>query len=307
MRVVGIHEAIESFREAALLPHRWTEALDVVARVFNSDGATSILRPTARRSVAVSKISRPLSKNTSTRSSIILASAGWTHCCMKPSCRIMPTFSLRVPLLILTIRNTSCHAGWRGTLAAALHGDLMISLKRNPRRGPYEGAELETLNRALPWLRAASSTACATWRAGFRGELMALRISGSGPVLHCSMHAVAFWRPTPLLAFGDGLDVKDGTLQASPPSAREASPPLPAGIARGQGGSQHAGTHDAGLAATLRRAPVVAARHHLRPGHAQPAQSCRHAAAHHRHRPIHPSRYAGLDEPVCTHTDRVAS
>ncbi len=144
MRVVGIHEAIESFREAALLPHRWTEALDVVTRVFNSDGATLILRPTARRSVAVSTVCLPFVEeylNTvidnprERRVDPLLHEA------------FMPDYAYFSPREIAAdpyYQEYLVPRGLAWNAAAALHGDLMISLKRNPRRGPYEGAELET-------------------------------------------------------------------------------------------------------------------------------------------------------------------
>jgi len=43
-----IETAIESFRDAAILPDRWTQALDQIARACHSEGATVVLVPTTR-------------------------------------------------------------------------------------------------------------------------------------------------------------------------------------------------------------------------------------------------------------------
>jgi DNA-binding CsgD family transcriptional regulator len=99
--------------------------------------------------------------------------------------------------------------GWHA--AAALSGDLVISLKRTVERGHYAGEDLLLLNTALPWLRAASRIASMTWRSGLTAQLRAFERLRHGAILLDAKARVLVTNAC--VEFGDGLDVAGGSLQ----------------------------------------------------------------------------------------------
>jgi DNA-binding CsgD family transcriptional regulator len=209
-----IETAIESFRDAAILPDRWTQALDQIARACHSEGATVVLVPTTRAAdTAVSSELRPHVRDHLFGPIRDRLRDERVH----PDLRypFMPDFAYasqqeiaRDPYYqeFLAPRGL----GWNCT--AALTRDMMICVKRGSSRGPYEGADLQALNAALPWLRAMSRTARMTWHSGFSGQLSAFERAGRGALLldrrGCLLQA------NRCAKFGDGLDVVNGMLYA---------------------------------------------------------------------------------------------
>jgi DNA-binding CsgD family transcriptional regulator len=106
--------------------------------------------------------------------------------------------------------------GWNA--AAALGGDLLISLKRAKKRGAYEADDLGELNTVLPWLRSAARAASASWRVHFSGQLRAFEQLGRGAILIDARARVL--DNNSCVQFGDGLDVSGGCLLASRPTDR---------------------------------------------------------------------------------------
>jgi DNA-binding CsgD family transcriptional regulator len=210
--VASVESAIESLSDAAMLPARWPEALDRFGQALNSDGATLVLKSTTISSIAVSTSIQPF---------VPLYMSGPIRDPREhrvhPSVRegFMPDhayFSAREiardPYYQEFLKPNGF--GWNAT--AALQGGLIISVKRAFKRGPYDGAELQSLNAVLPWLRLISRTACMTWQSNFTGQLDAFERLRRGAILLDAKARVL--RLNACVRFGDGLDVVAGLLQA---------------------------------------------------------------------------------------------
>jgi|HubBroStandDraft_5_1064220.scaffolds.fasta_scaffold34985_3 DNA-binding CsgD family transcriptional regulator len=209
--MVTVESAIESFRDAAVMPSSWPRALDIFSQALRSDGTTLVLKSTTISSIAVSTSIQPfipLYMNGPIRDP--------REARVNPSLRegFMPDYAY------FTAREISRDPyyqefmgpngfGWNAI--AALHGDLMISVKRGFKRGPYDGADLRTLNAVLPWLRSASRAACKTWQSNFTGQLSAFARLRRGAILIDAKGRVL--QMNACVRFGDGLDVSGGFLQ----------------------------------------------------------------------------------------------
>jgi DNA-binding CsgD family transcriptional regulator len=209
--MVSVETAIESFRDAAVMPSSWPRALDMFAQALRSDGATLVLKSTTISSIAVSTSIQPF---------IPFYMDGPIRdpreVRVNPSLRegFMPDYAY------FTAREISRDPyyqefmkpngfGWNAI--AALHGDLMVSAKRGFNRGPYDGADLCALNAVLPWLRSASRAACKTWQSNFTGQLSAFARLRRGAILIDAKGRVL--QENACVCFGDGLDVSGGILQ----------------------------------------------------------------------------------------------
>jgi DNA-binding CsgD family transcriptional regulator len=204
------------------LPERWPSALDAVARALRADGATLVLKPTRRNSVAFSKGLEPFVPDYLLR----YLNAGVREsreARVDPSLRegFLTDYDCFTPQEIagdpyyqefLAPRGLGWHA------AAALSADLVLSLKRTVRRGHYDGNDLSLLNTALPSLRAASRVASITWRSGLTAELRVFERLRHGAILLDAKARVLL--ANACVEFGDGLDVSGGILQATRPSDR---------------------------------------------------------------------------------------
>ncbi len=107
--------------------------------------------------------------------------------------------------------------------AAALSGfddTLVVSLKRSARQGPFEGSDLQVLNRLLPHWRRAARHAALVEHARFRGELDAFARVGLGAALVGD--GARLLATNACLVFGDGLLAIGGTLQAQRDAERRA-------------------------------------------------------------------------------------
>lgn len=209
-----IETAIESFHEAAVLPDRWPQALDRIARACHSEGATVVLVPTKRAAdTAVSSELRPHVRDHlfGPIRDQLREERVHPNLCYP----FMPDFAYasrheiaRDPYYqeFLAPRGL----GWNCT--AALTGDMMICVKRGFSRGPYDGTDLQALNAALPGLRAMSRTARMTWRSGFAGEIRAFERCGRGALLLDRRGRVL--QANRCAKFGDGLDVVKDMLHA---------------------------------------------------------------------------------------------
>ena len=207
-----IEAAIEGFREAALFPDRWTQALDTFSAAFDSEGTALVLKSTTLRSLAVSSSIRPF---------VSLYLSGTIHDPreqrVKPTARqdFLPDqayFSKQEIATSAYYQELLAPRGFGWNAVAALHGGLVISIKRGFKRPPYDGANLSALNAALPWLRCVSRAASITWRSHFSGQLSAFECLERGALLIDTRARVLC--ANRCVRFGDGLDVVAGHLQA---------------------------------------------------------------------------------------------
>lgn len=211
--VSALHSAIDSFREAALLPQLWPKALEVVAESFNSNGATLVLAPTRAALVAFSEgieavmrqqyFSLPFPDPRENRVSPHM-SEGFKGDHAYFSSREIAREPFYQDFLI--------PRGFGWNAAAALGGGLLLSLKRDLKRGPYEEGELAALNKALPGLRAASRVAGMAWRSTLSSQLSLLERIDRGAILIDAQGRVM--QVNHCVMFGDGLDVLRGALHA---------------------------------------------------------------------------------------------
>jgi DNA-binding CsgD family transcriptional regulator len=219
--VTSVESALESFSEAAIFPARWPQALDAVGQAFRSNGATLVLKspPTTMSSIAVSSSIEPF---------IPLYMSGRFRDSreqrVNSSLRegFMPDhayFSAREIARDPYYQEFMGPSGFGWNATATLHGDLMLSVKRAFKRGPYDGAELQALNAALPWLRSISRTACIAWRSNFAGQLSAFERLHRGAILIDAKTRVL--QVNACVRFGDGLDVAGGFLRVPRAAERE--------------------------------------------------------------------------------------
>ena len=218
--MASVEFAIESFRDAAIFPTRWPDALDNFGRAFHSDGTTLVLKSATKSSVAVSTSIEPL---VSSYMSGLIPDTREQR--VFPSLReaFMPDhayFSAGEIARDPYYQEFLGPNGFGWNAVAALHGDLMISVKRAFSRGPYDGAELQEMNAVLPWLRSISRAACITWDANFLGQLSAFERLRRGAVLLDAKGSVL--QVNSCVHFGDGLDVRGGHLQVPCAANRDA-------------------------------------------------------------------------------------
>jgi DNA-binding CsgD family transcriptional regulator len=211
--VSALQAAVEGFREAAILPQRWPEVLEVVAESFNSNGATLVLTPTYAPLITFSAgieavmrqqyFSLPFPDPRENRVSPNM-NEGFKGDHAYFSSREIAREPFYQDFLI--------PRGFGWNAAAALGGGLLLSVKRDLKRGPYEEAELASLNQALPGLRAASRVASMTWRSTLSSQLSLLERIDRGAILIDAQGRVI--QVNDCVTFGDGLDVVAGALQA---------------------------------------------------------------------------------------------
>jgi DNA-binding CsgD family transcriptional regulator len=217
--VASVESAMESFRDAAVFPARWPWALDALGQALHSDGATLVLKSTTMSSIAVSASILPF---------LPLYMSGQfrdpREQRVNPRLReaFMPDHSYfsaqeiaRDPYYQELLG--PCGFGWSAT--AALHGDLMVSVKRAFKRGPYDGVDLQALNATLPWLRSISRMACMSWQSNFTGQLSAFERLRRGAILLDAKARVL--QVNACVHFGDGLDVVGGYLRVSHAADRD--------------------------------------------------------------------------------------
>jgi DNA-binding CsgD family transcriptional regulator len=211
--VNALQAAVDGFREAAILPQLWPEALEVVAESFNSSGATLVLTPTRAPLIAFSAgiatvmreqyFSLPFPDPRENRVSPKMGEGFKGDHAYFSSQEIA-----REPFY----QDFLVPRGFGWNAAAALGDGLLLSLKRDLKRGPYEEAELATLNQALPGLRAASRVASMTWRSTLSSQLSLLEQINRGAILIDVQGRVM--QVNDCVEFGDGLDVRGGVLYA---------------------------------------------------------------------------------------------
>jgi DNA-binding CsgD family transcriptional regulator len=215
-----VQTAVEQFREAAMLPRLWPQALESLACVFNSDAATLILTPTTQSTLIGSASLAPTMRDYF-RSPIpdpreTRVTPGLREQFMPDSAYFSRYEISRDPYYqeFLAPRGLA----WNAT--AALGPDLLISVKRGKQRGPYEGADLTALNYSLSRLRAASRMASMNWQSEFSGRLSAFERLGRGALLIDARGRVLEFNAC--VRFGDGLDVVGGYLTTARSADRSA-------------------------------------------------------------------------------------
>lgn len=214
----GIEEAVNSFYEAALSPERWPAALDSLAAAFDSGGVTLVRRSTKLGSIAVSGTIAPIIPDyfaSPIEDPRELLRPSTQEGFLPDQAHFSPREISRNPYYQEFLRPRGF--GWNAV--AALGDDLHISIKRGFSQPAYDGMELQELNRALPWLRAASRAALSTWQAGFAGQLSATEKLGRAALLINRDARVL--SVNGCMTFGDGLDVSRGVLQATYPAVRQ--------------------------------------------------------------------------------------
>jgi DNA-binding CsgD family transcriptional regulator len=205
-----VQTAVVKFREAAMQPQLWPQALESLAHALGSDAATVVVPPTTASTVVGSTNFVPIIRDYF-RSPI----PDPREARVTPGMReqFMPDFAY------FSRREISRDAyyqeflaprglGWNAT--AALGNTLLIGLKRGKDRGPYEGADLAAANCALKALRAASRMATLSWRSQFSGRLSAFERLGRGALLIDAKGRLL--ESNASVRYGDGLDVAGGYL-----------------------------------------------------------------------------------------------
>jgi DNA-binding CsgD family transcriptional regulator len=223
-----IQTALDSFREAAILPDRWPHALDLLARACDSDGATLVLETTALDSVAASTSVQPF---VAEYLASPVSDPREQRCRPRTHEGFMPDqayFSATEIASDPYYQEFLSPRGFGWNAVAALHGDLMVSVKRGFGRAAYDGADLQALNEMLPWLRSVSRAASMTWHSGFVGQLNAFERMGRGAILvdRCGRVLDA----NACVTFGDGLDVRSGVLRLSHSGGRTSLQGFLAGV-----------------------------------------------------------------------------
>jgi DNA-binding CsgD family transcriptional regulator len=218
--VSALQVAVEGFREAAILPRLWPEALEVVAESLNSSAATLVLTPTRAPLITFSAgveafmrqqyFSLPFPDPRENRVSPAMGEGFKGDHAFFSSHEIAREPFYQDFLI-------PCGFGWNA--AAALGGGLLLSLKRAFERGPYEEAELALLNQALPGFRAASRVASMTWSSTLSGQMSLLERIDRGAILIDVRGRVM--QVNDCVQFGDGLDVVGGALHVPKPSDRQ--------------------------------------------------------------------------------------
>jgi DNA-binding CsgD family transcriptional regulator len=216
--VISVQAAVESFREAALFPERWPQALDAISTSLRSDGASLLLVPTRAHLVTSSSALKPFVQQhfklpyPDPREQRVTPRLDQGF--MADHAYFSPAEIARDPYYqeFLVPRGF----GWNA--AAVLGGELLMSLKRGKSRGPYEADDISELNAALPGIRAAARAAALAWRSHFSGQLRAFERLGRGAILIDARARVL--EMNSCVQFGDGLDVCAGCLHASRPADR---------------------------------------------------------------------------------------
>jgi DNA-binding CsgD family transcriptional regulator len=213
-----IRAAVDHFRDAAIFPERWPQALDLMADQLDSDGATLVQAPTRAHRVACSTSLKPFIRQ---HFSLPFPDPREQRVCPNMGEGFMPDhayFSSHEIAREPYYQEFLVPHGFGWNAAAALGDGLLISLKRGAKRGPYDASELASLNTALPWLRSASRIASVTWRNNMSSQLRLLERIDRGAIViddHARVLDV-----NACVEFGDGLDVSAGVLNAPRPSDR---------------------------------------------------------------------------------------
>ena len=215
----SIESTIKGFRDAAIFPARWPQALDKLAHSLKSDGATLVLKSTTLSSIAVSTSIRPVLPEymrgpiRDPREQRV--NPGLRDGFMPDHAYFSSDEIAREPYYQEFLRPRGF--GWNAT--AALNKDLMVSVKRAFKRGVYDGADLQASNSVLPWLRSVSRTACLAWHSQFDGQLSAFERVNRGAILLDAKARVL--QANACVQFGDGFDVAAGVLQTSKAADRD--------------------------------------------------------------------------------------
>jgi len=198
--------AIDAFFGAAFEPDGWTAALDQVARAVGAEGATLVFGSSTPDSVAASPSMLPF----------VHAYFEQRHYDDPRESRVQPTIAggFQTDFDVFTpaeIQRDGFYQeflrpigfGWHGVaLLSERPAQTVLSLKRSLLRGPFERDEIERLDRALPYLRAATTAAVVAQGALVRTQLGSLAQLGQG--------AATIDRHGRLLDSNDAVPLGDG-------------------------------------------------------------------------------------------------
>lgn len=217
---MAYENAIDRFFSAALNPDDWPSALDDIASALGADGATLVFGASTRPTVAESLSIQPIVAEYFARGAPIDPREG----------RVRPTtaegfqndfrhFSAdeiaHSPFYQEFLRPVGF--GWHAAACLADGSDeVVLSLKRRARTGPFEQHEIEALDRTLPHLRWATAAARHAWGLALHDQVATLERLGHRGLLIDRHGRVANVGAD--LALGDGLTVKAGALCASFPA-----------------------------------------------------------------------------------------
>lgn len=220
---MNLEQAITAFDGAVLAPARWGDALESVAQACGARMATLV----------ASGPEGSLTCSRGARDAIDL----YLHRREVPDSRhhrVQPTLAggFRTDFDDFTPREIAADPYYQEFLApldvrwhaaAALpgrQGPVVLSLKRAARQGPFEGAELDALNRMLPALRRAARLAAVLGQTRIDGELAAFAHLRRGAL--CLDAAGCIVARNHCVAFGDGLLDDGRRLGAARPADRDA-------------------------------------------------------------------------------------
>jgi len=212
--VNNIRAAVEQFRDAAIFPERWPQALDVMADHLSSDGVSLVLSPTRQHMVASSTSLKPFIQQH--YFSLPFPDPREQRVCPQLCEGFMPDRAYFSPQEIARdpyYQEFLVPSGFGWNAAAALSDGLLISLKRGAARGPYNETEISTLNSALPWLRSASRAASIIWQHTLSSQLRMLERIDRGAILIDNHGHVLDMNSC--VELGDGLDISGGLLQTT--------------------------------------------------------------------------------------------
>jgi DNA-binding CsgD family transcriptional regulator len=177
-------QAIDEFSAVAFMPEQWPGMLDRLARAADADGATVVFGSTSRSSVAVSCSIESIVRDYFETRAVDDPREDRAQASMADGFRTdFDMFSREEiaadPFYQDFLRRYGY--GWHGVALLALRPvPAILSLKRTLARGPYEGFEIDALNRALPHLRSAAAAAAAVHGNMACSRLMALAEAGLG-------------------------------------------------------------------------------------------------------------------------------
>jgi DNA-binding CsgD family transcriptional regulator len=228
--VTDLSNAIDAFFAATFDPARWTEALDLLSQAAGADGASLVFGHSSPNSVAGS-------------ASIHGFMADYFQMAVDDSReeRVAPTlrdgfttdlqFYARAEIdrdpFYQDFLKPRGH-GWHGVaLLGTRPDDIVLSLKRSLRRGPYERHELDQLDKLLPYMRAAATAAAAAHAGALGAQLAALARAGLGAIT-LDRHGRVI-ESNGAVELGDGLAVVGDEIRTS---LRADQPALDAAIAQ---------------------------------------------------------------------------
>jgi DNA-binding CsgD family transcriptional regulator len=214
---MALDKAIDRFFEAALNPDDWPSALDDIARSLGADGATLVTGNSTRSTVAESLSIRAIVAEYFARGAPLDPREGRVRPTMADGFlddfrHFAPEEIARDAFYQEFLRPVGF--GWHAVACLADGAEeVVLSLKRRTRRGPFERREVEALDRTLPHLRWAAAAARQAWSMALHDQVRMMSRLGQRGILLDRHGRVT--RVGGGFLLDDGLTVKAGILCAA--------------------------------------------------------------------------------------------